>query len=686
MSKRKLILICQSGGEFVTIADGSLSYTGGEAHAVDINNETMFDDLKLKFAEMCNLEYKSLSIKYFLPGNRQTLITLANDKDLKRMHDFHGDSVTADIFALGTKGFNPQDAHMHVSRPSEIKQAATVPIAGASQGAAGTPLSAKTGVRSITHSSYRKTPHAGTRSAARGSSRSAARGSSRSAARGSSRSAARASIRSAARASIRSAALDFGENAHSPVTNNINGSPADTVKKRRRAASGKSGVNVPIMVSDIYNDGETRERTLQKKSSRNHNTWDHDTSVVNVNVRQLTESDEVPWVDIDDPPSPSTDDDSSDNFSLKDVPLDQMIASWRTGIIGVGQEFNSVSEFRDVLQKYAIANRFMYRLKKNDTNRASGVCVADGCSWSIHASWVPSEEIFKIKKINKEHTCGGESWKSAHPSKSWLVSIIKERLRENPHRKPRDIVKTISQDFGIELHYSQVRRGIEEAREQLQGSYKEAYAQLPWFCDKLLEANPGSLVKLCIDDDRKFQRLFVSFDASIHGFKNGCRPLLFLDSTTFRSRYHEVLLTATALDGNEDAFPVSFAIVDTESDDNWRWFLEQLGSAISTSQSITFVSDNEKELKNHVLEIFENAHHGYSIYYLQENFRRNLKGPFEGEGKAALPVILLRAAHAVRHESFKMFMEQIKQISTKAYDWLMQLEPQYWTNALFKEG
>lgn len=31
-----------------------------------------------------------------------------------------------------------------------------------------------------------------------------------------------------------------------------------------------------------------------------------------------------------------------------------------------------------------------------------------------------------LKKMNKLHSCGGESWKSAHPSKNWLVSIIKE--------------------------------------------------------------------------------------------------------------------------------------------------------------------------------------------------------------------------------------------------------------------
>lgn len=106
MPKGKLILICQSGGEFLTKDDGSLSYNGGEANALAINPETMFDDLKLKVAELLNMECKSLSIKYFLPGNKRTLISLVNDRDLKRMYDFHKDSVTADVFVTGRAGFS----------------------------------------------------------------------------------------------------------------------------------------------------------------------------------------------------------------------------------------------------------------------------------------------------------------------------------------------------------------------------------------------------------------------------------------------------------------------------------------------------------------------------------------------------------------------------------------------------
>ena len=116
MAKGKLILICQSGGDFVKNADGSLTYSGGEAQAVNVTSETVFDDLKLKLAEMCNLEYKTVIFKYFLPGNTRTLITLSNGKDLKRMLDFHRNSVTAEVFAIGKEGFDRDALNIYTGR------------------------------------------------------------------------------------------------------------------------------------------------------------------------------------------------------------------------------------------------------------------------------------------------------------------------------------------------------------------------------------------------------------------------------------------------------------------------------------------------------------------------------------------------------------------------------------------
>ncbi|KAL0385232.1 UNVERIFIED_CONTAM: hypothetical protein Sradi_2917500 [Sesamum radiatum] len=640
MAKGKLILICQSGGEFITKDDGTLSYEGGEANAVNINHETLFDDLKLKLAEMSNLNQRTIVIKYFLPGNRRNLITLRNDKDLNRMIDFHGNSVTAEIFVDGNEGFDHDAIKFHASRYVTLGQCvklaetvnhistpstAAAPVANTSPDV-GDLLADK--IADSSSPSYTASPTSSEDGAENDS-------------------------------DYKPRVAVNGSGDQSPAGLDMGGSPADTVKKRRRTASWMIGAHGPTIVAVSDNDGDSRRR---KKNHRGRSSL-----AASDNLENQTN-------DLDSP--------SSVAFSDDGLP-EKLVASWRDCIIGVGQDFKSVKEFREALQKYAIAHRFVYKLKKNDSNRASGICVEEGCSWSIHASWVPACQSFRIKKFNNSHTCGGESWKNAHPAKKLLVSVIKDKLRDSPHHKPKEIAKSISRDFGIELKYTQVRRGIEDAREQLQGSYKESYNRLPWFCEKLVEINPGSIAELITDDEKRLQRLFVSFHSCLQGFQNGCRPILFLNATFLKSKYQESLLTATAVDGDDGFFPVAFSIVDTENEENWRWFLEQLKSAIPTTLPLTFVTDREKGLKNTVYEVFENAFHGYSMYHLTESFKRNLRGPFHGEGRGVLPGKFLAAAHAVRLNGFKKFTEQIRQISSNAYDWVIQIEPEHWTSLSF---
>lgn len=136
---------------------------------------------------------------------------------------------------------------------------------------------------------------------------------------------------------------------------------------------------------------------------------------------------------------------------------EELMVWWKEVITGVAQEFDSVADFRDALQKYAITNRFGYRLKNTDVHRARGRCVIENCSWKIHASRIPSSNTFAIKKMVKEHTYGGKFWKVAHPAKNYLVSVIKDWLRYSPSHKQKEIASGIFRNFGFELNYNQVR-------------------------------------------------------------------------------------------------------------------------------------------------------------------------------------------------------------------------------------
>uniref|UniRef100_A0A1J3J4G2 SWIM-type domain-containing protein n=1 Tax=Noccaea caerulescens TaxID=107243 RepID=A0A1J3J4G2_NOCCA len=703
MGKGKLILICLSGGKFVTDDDGIMTYSGGEAEPAAINHETSFDDFKLQMAKLFNLDYNSLSLKYFLPGNRSTLITMKQEKDMKRMFDFHLSSVSAEVFITGQEGFRSEALVSPGNRSNSIAvgtdstpvtygNVANVPIQVATE----TPeenslvdvnLRTRNAAPRITFESTDLIDIPVTLSTA------------------SALSTPKKTKRKGKKSLVSNNSKLTPKSTKSSPPTSLNvvcgvttSSPA-SVSKRRRVMEEPSVLLLDENVGDtrrrsLRNRGETRKPVVETDDdddgfllSDEDDADDVDDDNVDDNDDDDADKDYVQDLDTYYPETEDLDSERAMKFSISganDGSVESLVASWKRCITGVGQGFESVVEFRDALQKYAVACRFGYRLRKNESNRACGVCLVGGCPWKIYASWVPSESVFRIKKFNRRHTCAGESWKSAHPKKNWVVSIIKERLQENPNQKTKNIADSIFQDFGIELSYCTIRRGIDEAKGGLHTSFKEAYKHLPLFVNKIVEANPGSMVDLVVGEDRRFQRLFLSFQSCIHGFQTGCRPLLFLDAIPFKSRYHEVLLTASALDGDDGVLPVALALVDVETDETWRWFLEQLKVSVPSLRPLTFVSDREKGLVSPVLEIFENAHHGYSIHYLMEDFMRSLRGPFLGDGKPSLSYYLLAAARADRLDGFKVYTEHIKRVSPRAYEWVMQIESKYWASALFE--
>lgn len=116
MATKKIIAICQSWGEFETSKDGSMTYKGGEAYAMDLDQQTKLSDFKQELAETFHYSVDSMLIKYFLPSNKKTLITISKEKDLKRMVNFFTDSDQVDVFVMAEEGVTPNVSNLPASR------------------------------------------------------------------------------------------------------------------------------------------------------------------------------------------------------------------------------------------------------------------------------------------------------------------------------------------------------------------------------------------------------------------------------------------------------------------------------------------------------------------------------------------------------------------------------------------
>jgi hypothetical protein len=65
-----------------------------------------------------------------------------------------------------------------------------------------------------------------------------------------------------------------------------------------------------------------------------------------------------------------------------------------------------------------------------------------------------------------------------------------------------------------------------------------------------------------------------AFKGAIDGFLEGCRPYISIDSTTLNGTWNGHLPIAQALNGHNWMFPSAFGLFDSETKENWIWFMK----------------------------------------------------------------------------------------------------------------
>ncbi|KAK4441610.1 hypothetical protein Salat_0495900 [Sesamum alatum] len=349
----------------------------------------------------------------------------------------------------------------------------------------------------------------------------------------------------------------------------------------------------------------------------------------------------------------------------------------------VGQEFPDVKSCRRALRDMAIALHFEIQTVKSDKTRFTAKCASEGCPWRVHAAKLPGVPTFTIRTIHSEHKCGGIAHLGhQQASVQWVASSVEERLRENPHCKPKEILEEIHRVHGITLSYKQAWRGKERFMASLRGSFEEDYRLLPQYCSQVRRTNPGSMASVCVNPlDNSFQRLFISYQASIYGFLNACRPLIGLDRTFLKNKYLGTLLFATGFDGDGALFPLAFGVVDEENDETWMWFLSELHNLLDTNTEnmprLTILSDRRKSIVDAVELNFPTAFHGFCMLHLSESFRKEFNNTL-------LVNLLWEAASALTVMEFEAKLLEIEEISQDASYWVRRVPPRLWANSHFE--
>lgn len=353
-----------------------------------------------------------------------------------------------------------------------------------------------------------------------------------------------------------------------------------------------------------------------------------------------------------------------------------------TDTLAVGKEFPDVETCRRALKDIAIALHFDLRIVKSDRSRFIAKCSKEGCPWRVHVAKCSNVPTFSIRTLNAVHTCEGvHNLHHQQASVGWVARSVEARVRENPQYKPKEILQDIRIQHGVAVSYMQAWRGKERSMAALHGTYEDGYRLLPAYCEQIRKTNPGSIATVATGPENYFQRLFVSYRASIYGFINACRPLLELDKAQLKGKYLGTILCAAAVDADDALYPLAIAIVDVESDENWMWFMSEfrklLGVNTDNMPRLTILSERQKGVVEAVETHFPSAIHGFCLRFISENFRDTFKN-------SKLVNIFWNAVYALTTAELESKISEMMAVNQDVMTWFQQYPPELWAVAYFE--
>ena len=176
--------------------------------------------------------------------------------------------------------------------------------------------------------------------------------------------------------------------------------------------------------------------------------------------------------------------------------------------------------------------------------------------------------------------------------------------------------------------------GKYKALRQLFSDFSQSYTQLPHLFLAIEQGNPGCVViwKTCdinMPNTEIFQRVFWSFMPSIKGFEH-CRPVMSIGGTHLYGKYKATLLISMGCDGNNQLFPLTFAITEGENTDSWGWFLACIRNRVTQWMGICVISNkhpgNMAAMTDpHLGWVALSAYHRICMSHLASNFMTRFK-------------------------------------------------------------
>ncbi|XP_073133828.1 uncharacterized protein [Henckelia pumila] len=191
-----------------------------------------------------------------------------------------------------------------------------------------------------------------------------------------------------------------------------------------------------------------------------------------------------------------------------------------------------------------------------------------------------------------------------------LLSIV----RCDPSNEIKYIIESVKDKYGYQISYTKAWRSLKRTVEIVYGTWKSSVQLLPKYIHALCKYNPGTIVDLKhLRNNEEIKTLnycFWAFKTCTDGFRH-YQKIISVDGTHLYTNYKHKMLIVVTLDANNQVLPLAFAIVDEETSDSCKCFLENDGRHVICGENgMCLISDRHKGIVRAVedLTYFKHLH------------------------------------------------------------------------------
>ncbi|KAF6135417.1 hypothetical protein GIB67_027291, partial [Kingdonia uniflora] len=161
----------------------------------------------------------------------------------------------------------------------------------------------------------------------------------------------------------------------------------------------------------------------------------------------------------------------------------------------------------------------------------------------------------------------------------------------------------------------------------IRGIFEHAYQLLTSYFAEVRLVDPNFVfdIQTTSCKDKRFTRCFWCFGPPKKTYIL-LRPVVVIDRTFLKGRYHGTLLIAIAINPRNHIFPIAFLIIDSETTESWTYFLKIFGSNFyGYDTRFIVISDRNVKIINVIPKVLPFVIHILCAFYISNNIKTTLK-------------------------------------------------------------